>query len=134
MDIGPSSQRRETSRKRVLSPRAAKRGAEPCEFALALDLRLLDKVFLDYLYHDGPTTLVCRECLCPARKRDLIEPGLGDGQHDAVRHLLQSKLNERRWLGGIIKAAINRERMPPHREQPFGNHLLDGDFERHAYM
>ena len=32
MDIGPPSHRRETSRKRVLSPRAAKRRAEPFEF------------------------------------------------------------------------------------------------------
>src|SRR6266851_1730542 len=127
MDIGPSSLRRETSRKRVLSPRAAKRGAEFFGSTMALELRRVDKVLLEHLHYHGPTLFVCRESLRPARERDSIEAGLGDGQHDAVRHFLQSKDDECRWLDGIVDAELNSERMPPKGEQPLRFHLLDSN-------
>src|SRR5436189_2115361 len=91
MDSGPASQRRETNRKRVLSPRAANSGAEFFGSAMALALRRLDKVRLDQLHHHAPTLLVCRERLRPARERDSIEAGLSDRQDDAVRRLLQGE-------------------------------------------
>ena len=58
MDIGPASQRRETSRNRVLSPRAANSGAELFDSAAAFDLRCAGKVFLDQFHHHAPTLLV----------------------------------------------------------------------------
>src|SRR5436309_2506587 len=134
MDIGPSSQRRETSRRRVWSPRAAKMGAEPFGSTMALELLCMDEVLLDQLHYHAPTVLVCLERLCPARERDLIEAGLGDGKHDPARHLLQSKDDERRRLDRIVDAALNRERMPPEGEQPLGFHLLDSELERHAFV
>src|SRR5260370_4394441 len=134
MDIGPPSQRRETSRKRVLSPRAAKTGAEPFGRAKALELLRMDKVLLDQVHYHAPTLLVRRERLRPARQRDSIEAGLGNGQHDSIRHFLQSKDDERRRLGGIVDAAFDGEGMPPEREQPLGLHLLDSDLERHAFV
>src|SRR5579872_3292251 len=80
MDIGPPSQRRATSCKRVSSPNAAKRRAEPVGVATAFALRCLGKVPLDQLHDHAPTSLVCRERLRPARERDSIEARLGNGQ------------------------------------------------------
>src|ERR1700730_12908567 len=114
MDIGPSSQSRETSRRRVLSPSAAKRSAEP--FNSTLGLRYLGKVLLDDLHHHVPTSLVRRERFRAARERDSVEARLGDSQHDAVRNFLQSKDDESRRLGGIVDAALNGEGMPPERK------------------
>src|SRR5437660_1118423 len=79
MDIGPASQRRATSRSRVLSPRAANSGAELFGSTAALDLRCAGKVFLDQFHYHAPTLLIGRERLGPARQRDLIEAGLSDG-------------------------------------------------------
>src|SRR5439155_25178564 len=58
MDIGPSSQRRETSRKRVFSPRAANRDAELFGSTVARELGRVDKVLLDQLHDHAPTLLV----------------------------------------------------------------------------
>src|SRR5580698_1172162 len=103
MDIGPSSHRRATSRKRVSSPSAAnicaetpdaeKPGAdapapEPRDRTLrgfpARALRLLDKVRLDQLHLLAPAALVRRERLRPARQRNLVEAGFGNRQHGSV--------------------------------------------------
>lgn len=79
MDAGPSSQRRETSRKRVSSANAANSGAEPRNPGTAFGLRCLGKVLLDQLYDHTPALLVRFECLCPTSQWDLIEAGFGDG-------------------------------------------------------
>src|SRR5579864_9215368 len=95
MDIGPESHSRETSRKRVGSPRAANTGAEPFGTAAALELLRMNNVLFEQLHHHAPTLLVSRECFGPAGQRDVIEAGLRDGQSDAVRHFLESKDNQR---------------------------------------
>ena len=73
MDAGPSAQRRETKRKRVSSPNAAKRGAELASAATRTGLRRLGKVLLNELHDDSPALLVPREGLGPARQRDLVK-------------------------------------------------------------
>jgi hypothetical protein len=73
IDIGPASQRRETSRSRVSLPSAAKTDAEPATSAVDLELRGLDKMFLDQRHDHRPATLVRRERLRPACQRDSLE-------------------------------------------------------------
>src|SRR5260370_21276198 len=95
MDIGPSSQRRPTRRRRVSSPNAAKSDAQSLGGTSAGELRRMDDVLLNYLHHDAPTALVRAECLRATRQRDAIETGLGDGQHDAVADLLPAATTHR---------------------------------------
>src|ERR1700730_6962079 len=92
IDIGPSALRRETRRRRVLSPRAAKTGAESSSSVVTLELRGLGKMFLDQRHDHGPAALVRGEGLRPARQRDVIESRFGDGQQDPVRDALQLEL------------------------------------------
>ena len=58
MDIGPSSERRATSHKRVWSPSAAKRPAEARASLLPRELGLLGKVFLNKPGLQLPAALV----------------------------------------------------------------------------
>src|SRR4030081_1183606 len=107
MDIGPCSQRRETSRKRVSSPNAAKSGAEPFGHAVAFELRRLDKVALKQFCRHLPTLLVRRKRLTPAFERDLIEAGLRDGHHDSIRRFLQREDDECGRLRRVVDTAID---------------------------
>src|SRR5262249_47054385 len=98
MDLGPSSPRRETSFRRVSSPRAAKRGAE----LLTLELGRMDKILLEHPHHDAPALLVGGEGLGPARDGDPVEPGLRHGQGDPARGLLQREHDEGRGLRAVV--------------------------------
>src|SRR6185436_2670589 len=126
MDIGPSSQRRMTSRKRVSSPKAANRGAEPRGSA-AFELRRLGKILLNQRYHHCPTLFVGRERLRAARQRNLVEARFRDGQRDAISRFLQSENHQSCRPRGVVDAGLNSAGMPPEGEQLLGLHLLDGD-------
>ncbi len=68
MDIGPSPQRRATSRRRISSPNAAKTGA--------VDVFALGRMFqvpLEILHLHAPTLLVRGERFRPATSMDLLE-------------------------------------------------------------
>src|SRR5688572_23214112 len=132
IDIGPSSQRRETRPSLVSSPRAAKSAAEPAIAAFALTLRALGKVLLDHLDHHRPALAVGGEGLGPPRKRDLIESRLRDGQHDAARRLRQAEDDERRRLARVVDARLDRVGMPAEREHVLRFDPFDRDFERLA--
>src|ERR1700733_2981210 len=117
MDSGPSSQSLKTSRKRVWSPSAAKMGAEcftsdRAVALLGLGLVCLSKVRLDQRHLDAPTLLVRGKGFGTARKRDRIETGLGEGEQDSVRRLLQSKDDQGCWLLRIIDGGIDGAGMP----------------------
>src|SRR5580693_3870617 len=94
IDSGPSALSRETRRSRVLSPRAAKTGADPAISAVVPELRGLGKVFLDQRHDHRPAALVRREGLRPARQRYAIESGFGDGQQDAIRDVGEREHDE----------------------------------------
>src|SRR5271170_3969895 len=134
MDSGPLSQRRATSRKRVSSPSAAKRGAEIQVAAAAFGLWRTDKVLLDQRHLYAPTLLVSGEGLRAPGKRDLIEAGLGDGQHDTIGNFLKRKGDERRRFGSVVDAGLHGAGMPPEREEPLGLDLLNRYFERDAFI
>src|SRR5215469_8925554 len=135
IDIGPPSQSRDTRRRRVASPRAANSGAESLDSAKVFSLcRTAYDVLLKQLDCHAPTLLVIGERLRPASQGDLIEAGLGDGQHDAISHLLQREYDKRRGLGGVVDAAVNRVRMPAQGEQPLRLHLFDGDLELQPFV
>src|SRR5436190_44728 len=97
MDSGPSSQRRDTSPSRVSSPNAAKMAAE-ADASAALTLRGLGKVLLDQRHHHRPAAFVRRERLRPARERNAIEAGLGDGEQHAIRRIFEREDDQRRRL------------------------------------
>src|SRR4051812_40581828 len=70
IDSGPSFDRRETRRRRVSSPSAAKTEAESVNSAIARALRgMCSQVFLDQGHDHGPPALVRGEGLRPARER-----------------------------------------------------------------
>src|SRR5262245_52681867 len=81
-DIGPSSQRRATRPRRVSSPSAANRRAEPSGGAAVTcgaggcELPCPGKVLLEHAHHDHPASLVGCERFRPALQRDAIEAGL----------------------------------------------------------
>src|SRR4029453_10550843 len=95
IERGPPPDRRETRRKRVSSPNAAKTAADSPRSGFVLALRSLGKVRLNQLHHDGPAFVVRRERLGPAFKRNTVEPRLPDGQHDAARRVLEHELDQR---------------------------------------
>src|SRR5262245_59693875 len=96
IDVGPSSQSRTTRRRRVSSPSAAKTNAELARSVFACALRCLTKVFLDQRHDHAPALYVCREGLRAPRQGDLIEARFGDGEHDAVVHVIEREHDERR--------------------------------------
>src|SRR5580658_5515986 len=99
IDIGPSFDRRDTSPKRVSSPRAAKMGAEIVGSARARELPRIGKVLLNQLHYHAPTLLVCRERLQAALDWNLIKAGFSDGQQHSIRRVLQSEHDQCSWLG-----------------------------------
>src|SRR5437868_4536254 len=111
MDIRPPPHSRSMSRKRVSSPKAAKRDA------VAFELGRRDKVLLDQLYDHAPTLLIAFKRLCPARQRDSIETGLDHGKHHAVRYFFQGKFDQRRGLGRVIDAGFHGTGMPAEGKQ-----------------
>ena len=89
MDIGPAAPRRETRRKRVVSPSAAKTEAALLPSATAMALgRRLRKVFLDKPGLHLPAAFVGLERLGSALQRNLIEPRLRNLQQNAARGFL----------------------------------------------
>src|SRR5580700_11890826 len=118
MDIGPPSQRREMSHRRVRSPSAEKRSAEFLECAPILELRLLDKVFLDEPGLHFPPTLVSFERFGAPSQRNLIEPGFGDRQQNTARGVRQIEFDQRRRLLGIVDALLHSVGMPAERDSP----------------
>src|SRR5579859_5155976 len=107
MDADPSSQRRETKRRRTVSPNAAKSGTEWSNSVPAIVLRCLRKVFLDELDDHAPAFFVALERLCAARERDSVEAGFGDGEHDAVGDFFQGEFDKRRGLVGVIDTRLD---------------------------
>src|SRR5207237_10118081 len=131
IDIGPSWLRRETRRSRVSSPSAANTGAAPMNAAFAfLELRVVRKILLDQRHLYRPSTLVRRERLGAPLERDAIEARFGDGEQRAVRDFLEREGDERRRFGRVVDAPLDRERMPPEREDPLGLDPVDRDLER----
>src|SRR5215470_17834286 len=102
MDAGPWSQRRETSRKRVLSARAANSAAESSSAGADFGLRRLGKVFFNQRDYDTPTLFVGLEGFCPALQRDLIEAGFAYREHDSVCHLFKREYDQGCGLVGVI--------------------------------
>src|SRR5690242_3051002 len=129
MEADPCSQRRTTSRKRISSPNAAKSGTELSNSVSAIGLRFLGKVFLDELDDHGPALLVGGEGFDAASERNLVEAGLGHGEHDAVGYFFQGEFDEGRRLFGIINARLGGVRMPAKGEEAFRFDAVDGDFE-----
>ena len=66
MDIGPSSESRSTTRNRVLSPSAAKMGAELIGSCVAIELRRVDKILSEQFHNHAPTLPVRHERGGPA--------------------------------------------------------------------
>src|SRR5262245_21227119 len=117
IDSGPSWQRRETRPSRVSSPNAAKIAAEPGMPAFALALRVLGKVLLDQLHLHRPAFFVLAECFRTARQGNLVETGLGHGQHDSSGGVVEREHDQRgRRLRGISFRLCAR--MPAERKQP----------------
>src|SRR5437868_5775289 len=121
MDMGPSSHSRATRRRRVSSPRAAKRGA--------LELWRTDKIRLDQLHRHTPTLLVGRESPGAALERDLVEARFGDGEHDALCLLREDENDQRGGLGGVVNTGLNGAGVPAEGKQSLGLDPLDGDLE-----
>src|SRR5215510_11722082 len=128
MDVGPSSHRRETSRRRVSSPKAAKIGAEPANLAFVFDL-VLGKIFLDQLNYNSPALLVVLECLGAARQRNLIEARFYDGQQNTAGRFLEGELDQRGRLTGVVDTGFNGRGVPAEREQPLRLDPLNDDGE-----
>src|SRR5262245_66171506 len=101
IDIGPPSHKRATRRRRVSSPSAAKSGAEPVNSTRVRALAVLGKILLNQLDLDGPAAFVRCESRGAALERDVVEPGLGDGQLDGAVHLfeLEQDRSEERRVG-----------------------------------
>src|SRR6516162_10413500 len=120
IDIGPSSQRRDTRRRRVSSPSAPKTAAEAVSATLGLALCGCGKVFLDKLHDDRPALFVFRKRLRAAREWNSIEAGLGHCQLDAAVDLLEPEKDERRRLPRVVDARVDGVGMPAERKEPLG--------------
>src|SRR5688572_5532625 len=128
--MGPASQRRETRRRRVSSPSAAKSGAASGRAASAAELRCLGKVLLDELHLSRPAALVLRERLRAARERNAIEARLGHGEQDAVRGVFELEAHERRRVFGL---GLRGSWVPAEREEALGLDALDIELEGHSF-
>ena len=84
-------------------------------------------------YH-APALVICSERFRPSGERDSVETGLGDGEHDAVRHFCQGECDKSGRLSGIVDAGLYGVGMPSKREQPAGFHLFDHDLDRLAFI
>src|SRR5512147_125369 len=129
MDIGPSSESRATSRKRISSPSAAKIIAESFGCAELLWLSFLCKVRLDQFHDHAPTLFVGSKRLDTTFQRNPIESTFRHLQHDALRDLLKRKLDQRGRFLGVVDVWVDRIRMPTKGEQSLRLHALDGDLE-----
>src|SRR5690606_30909116 len=89
----------ESARNRPARQRAARapgnRERRRSETSMRYPSRPLGEVLLDEHDLRLPTALVLLERLCTPCQRDAIEAGLGDGEHRAVRALLQLEDDER---------------------------------------
>jgi len=68
---------------------------------------------VDQFHHHAPTFLIRRKGLRPARGRNSVEAGPGDGQQDAIRYFLQFEDHPCGRLGGVVDAALKPRRAPP---------------------
>jgi hypothetical protein len=132
MDSGPASERRSTRRRRVSSPRAAKRRAAVLggEAALA---RIGDVPFDEGDDH-SPASFVGGEGFGATGKRNAIEAGLGYGEQDAGGTFLELEDNESGGLRGIIDPGLDGIGMPAEGEQALLLHAVDCDIERRTLV
>jgi hypothetical protein len=80
IDIGPCSRRRETSRKRISSSKAAKSRAERIGASTDFELRRGDKVFLDQLHNVQLPNALVPVPLAAHEKRSLHQQRLQDAR------------------------------------------------------
>src|SRR5262245_23966012 len=134
IDSGPSFDRRETRRRRVSSPNAAKTDAESDSSAIARALAGMGQMFLDERNDHAPSFLVRAERLGAARERNAIEAGLDHGEQDAVYAVFQRERDQRRRLARVVDVLLMGEGMPAERKDALRFDRLDGDFERQAFV
>src|SRR5258706_12816127 len=107
MDIGPASHRRETRRRRVSSPSAAKIDAEPASSVRLACVSALRKILLDQGGLHAPALFVRRERLRAALERNAIEAGFRDRQQDAAGRSVEREHDERGRLARIVDAGVD---------------------------
>src|SRR5262245_5022628 len=131
IDCGPSAQSLATSVSRVGSPSAANIGAASRNLSPALRAR--DMTF-DVARLVRPPVVVHAERLIAAAHRNLVEPGLDDGQQRTFIAFLQPELDKCRRLLRIILRRIDRVRVPSPGEVAFGVNPLDEYVHRQVFV
>src|SRR4051812_45427960 len=132
IDCGVPRLKRSSTESRVASPSAAKISAR--DFNAVDALARMGEILRDIDHLDGPTALVHAERFVTATCGQFVEARLDNAQNRPGYGRLKRELDQRRRLGGIILARVDRIGMPREGEQPLGLDLLNRRFPNQIFI